>query len=112
MCLPSSLLICPGVSSLAQELHPLLRGLGGLGEGEAVEVYEEVKFEPTVMVDKLTPSVTLAGSQLEHGDILVFQRQLSPVGPWAPASGYASGRLVVMMGGAGRQLKAVAVNVE
>lgn len=44
-----------------------------------LQVYEEVKFEPSVMVDPLAPSVTLAGAQLEDGDILVFQRQLSQV---------------------------------
>ncbi|KAL4423841.1 hypothetical protein ABPG75_001142 [Micractinium tetrahymenae] len=60
--------------SKVKELHPLLRKLGGLGEGEAVEVYEEVKFEPNVMVDRLTPTMTLAAAQLEDGDILVFQQ--------------------------------------
>ena len=43
-------------------------------------MYEEVKFEPSVMVDKLGPTSTLANCQLEDGDILVFQRQLSQVG--------------------------------
>lgn len=57
----------------------MLRSLGGLGEQEAVEVYEEVKFEPTVMVDKLSPTVALVNAQLEDGDILVFQRQLPQV---------------------------------
>ncbi len=63
-----------------QELYPLLRKLGGLGEGEALEVYEEVKFEPSVMVDKLGPGITLASAQLEDGDILVFQQALPQVG--------------------------------
>lgn len=62
-----------------QELAPLLHTLGGLGEGEPVDVYEEVKFEPAVMVDRLSPTSTLAACQLEDGDILVFQRQLSQV---------------------------------
>jgi hypothetical protein len=44
-----------------------------------VEAYEEVKYEPSVMVDRLAPGVSLAAAQLEHGDIIVFQRQLSQV---------------------------------
>lgn len=71
---------CPPPPPPPQELYPLLRKLGGLGEGEAVEAYEEVKFEPAVMVDKLTPTKTLAMLQLEDGDILVFQRTLPQVG--------------------------------
>lgn len=37
----------------------------------------QIKFEPTVMVDRLAPTMTLGGAQLEDGDIVVFQRQLS-----------------------------------
>lgn len=29
------------------------------------------------MVDRLPPTTTLSGAQLEDGDIIVFQRQLS-----------------------------------
>ena len=65
-----------------QDLGPMLRKLGGLGESELLEVYEEVKFEPSVMVDRLPPNTTLAQAQLEDGDILVFQRQLSNVRMW------------------------------
>ncbi len=64
---------------MVQELHLLLCGLGGLKKMQGIEIYEEVKFEPSVMVERLAPSVTLAASQLEHGDILLFQRQLSQV---------------------------------
>lgn len=60
-----------------KELHPLLCGLGSLNKTQGLEIYEEVKFEPSVMVERLAPSVTLAAGQLEHGDILIFQRQLS-----------------------------------
>lgn len=45
-----------------------------------MEAYEEVKFEPSVMVDRLTPTMTLAAAQLEDGDILVFQRAVPQVG--------------------------------
>jgi len=72
--------------------------MAGLGEQDAVEAYEEVKFEPTVMVDKLGPSVTLAAAQLEDGDILVFQRQVGSAdwlgggagGCWVHGRVYAS----------------------
>lgn len=37
----------------------------------------QIKFEPNVMVDSLSPTMTLSGAQLEDGDIIVFQRQLS-----------------------------------
>ncbi|KAI7840976.1 hypothetical protein COHA_005205 [Chlorella ohadii] len=60
-----------------KELYPLVRSLGGLLDSEAVELFEEIKFEPTVMVDRLAPTMTLGGAQLEDGDIVVFQRQLS-----------------------------------
>lgn len=64
---------------MVQELYPLLCGLGSLNKTQGLEIYEEVKFEPSVMVERLAPSVTLAAGQLEHGDILIFQRQLSQV---------------------------------
>jgi ubiquitin carboxyl-terminal hydrolase 7 len=60
-----------------KELHPLVRSLGGLADNDTVDLFEEIKFEPTVMVDRLGPSITLSGAQLEDGDIIVFQRQLS-----------------------------------
>ncbi|KAL6782343.1 hypothetical protein ACKKBG_A06435 [Auxenochlorella protothecoides x Auxenochlorella symbiontica] len=55
------------------ELAPALRALGGLAPDAALEVYEEVKFEPSVMVEALRPALTAAAAQLENGDVLVFQ---------------------------------------
>ncbi len=38
-----------------QELYPLLHLMCGLPEGTDIEVYEEVKWEPTVMVVPVEP---------------------------------------------------------
>jgi hypothetical protein len=53
--------------------------MAGLPEGAAVEVWEEIKFEPSVMVDLLKPSMTLNACQLEDGDVLILQPALSRV---------------------------------
>lgn len=63
-------------NSKVQELFPRMRELGGLKEQEPLQVFEEIKFEPNVMVDLLSPGSTLANAQLEDGDVLIFQRSL------------------------------------
>jgi hypothetical protein len=58
-----------------KHLHPLLRLYADLPEDVPLEVYEEVKSEPTIRVDNLDPDQLLMGqpAQMEDGDILVFQ---------------------------------------
>ncbi|PSC73213.1 ubiquitin carboxyl-terminal hydrolase 12 [Micractinium conductrix] len=68
-----------------KELFEDLRKRGGLESKAALEVYEEIKFEPNVMVEKMTATQSLAAQQLEDGDILVFQQQLK--GSEAAAAG-------------------------
>lgn len=47
-----------------------------------VQVTEEVKFEPKVMMEKVDQRQTFHQAQLEHGDILVVQALPSPVSPF------------------------------
>lgn len=65
-------------------LFPMLRERGGLGDDEDVLVFEEVKFEPDVMCNQLEPLAQLGQMDLEHGDILCFQRAVPPkvLGSW------------------------------
>jgi hypothetical protein len=46
-----------------------------------VQVTEEVKFEPKVMMEKVDQRQTFHQAQLEHGDILVVQALPSSVPP-------------------------------
>jgi ICP0-binding domain of Ubiquitin-specific protease 7 len=67
----------PAGSGLLQ--FPLLKARAGIPEDEEIEVYEEIKFEPTVMCDVLERGSTLQQLQLEDGDILVLQRVVPTV---------------------------------
>lgn len=53
--------------------HKLLKDRAGLPAEEEIEVYEEVKFAPTVIVELTKPETTLAAAKLEDGDILIVQ---------------------------------------
>ena len=44
-----------------------------------VQVSEEIKFEPKVMIEKVDRRQTFHQAQLEHGDILLVQPPLSAV---------------------------------
>ena len=79
--------------------------MGGLGSNDAIDVYEEVKFEPNVMVDLVSPTLTLSGAQLEDGDILVFQPRPTQVRGGGGA-GAAAVAAAVMSGATGCQLPA------
>eukprot|EP00899_Mesostigma_viride_P017736 jgi/Mesvir1/25964/Mv20952-RA.3 len=60
------------------DVCPLLRQLVGYAPQEPIHVYEEVKWEPEVMCLRLDERQTLKECQLETGDILCFQKVLSP----------------------------------
>lgn len=60
-------------------LFPMLRTRAGYGDDDDVLVFEEVKFEPDVMCNQLEPLAQLGQMDLEHGDILCFQRGVSKV---------------------------------
>ena len=66
-------------SSTFGDLAPLLRRKAGLPDGTELSIFEEIKFEPTVMCQPQRPQDTLMNSQLEHGDILCIQEAVSPV---------------------------------
>lgn len=63
------------------DLMPLLLKRAGLPEGTKLCIYEEIKFDPSVMVDLQTPSHSLANAQLEDGDILCLQEEPTEVRP-------------------------------
>lgn len=65
------------------ELMPLLLKRAGLPEGTKLSIYEEIKFDPSVMVDLQNPQHSLANAQLEDGDILCLQEEPSEVRPAA-----------------------------
>jgi ubiquitin carboxyl-terminal hydrolase 7 len=48
-----------------------------LPDDEEIEVYEEVKFDPTVIVELNKPETTLASAKMENGDILIVQSTTS-----------------------------------
>jgi len=63
------------------ELYPLMRKLSGLPADADLLVFEEVKWEPDVMVTPLEPTTILGQpglTQLEHGDIICFQQAPPP----------------------------------
>lgn len=66
-------------SSRVADLFPQFAALAQLPPATDFEVYEEVKYEPNMMIPRLEEQQSLAEqAQLEDGDILVFQRALSP----------------------------------
>ena len=76
-------------SSTFGDLAPLLRRRAGLPVDTELSIYEEIKFEPTVMCQPQRPQDTLMNGQLEHGDILCIQETVSPVSDLARSAGLA-----------------------
>ncbi|KAG5549832.1 hypothetical protein RHGRI_014966 [Rhododendron griersonianum] len=56
------------------EILTKLNELAGFSPDEEVELFEEIKFEPTVMCEHIDKKLTFRGSQLEDGDIICFQK--------------------------------------
>ncbi|KAL0460854.1 UNVERIFIED_CONTAM: Ubiquitin carboxyl-terminal hydrolase 12 [Sesamum latifolium] len=52
----------------------------GYASDEEIELYEEIKFEPSVMCEHIDRRSTFRSSQLEDGDIVCFQKSLSVQG--------------------------------
>ncbi|XP_050281148.1 ubiquitin C-terminal hydrolase 12-like isoform X19 [Quercus robur] len=61
------------------EILPKLNEMAGFSADEEIELYEEIKFEPTIMCERIDKKVTFRSSQLEDGDIVCFQKS-APVG--------------------------------
>ena len=57
---------------------PKLRRMGGLPQRCDVNVYEEVKSEPTLMVDELSPGLSFQQQEIDNGDIIIFQARSNP----------------------------------
>jgi ubiquitin carboxyl-terminal hydrolase 7 len=55
------------------DLLPVLRGARGLPPTQELAVYEEVEFETSVRFEVLSESKTLKESELQSGDIIVYQ---------------------------------------
>ncbi|KAJ6847904.1 ubiquitin carboxyl-terminal hydrolase 12-like [Iris pallida] len=56
------------------EILTKLNELAGFSPNEEIELYEEIKFDPTVMCEHIDKKVTFRSSQLEDGDIICYQK--------------------------------------
>ncbi|XP_058105755.1 ubiquitin C-terminal hydrolase 12 isoform X1 [Magnolia sinica] len=56
------------------EILTKLNEMAGFPPNEEIELYEEIKFEPTVMCEHIDKKLTFRVSQLEDGDIICFQK--------------------------------------
>eukprot|EP00252_Welwitschia_mirabilis_P016662 TRINITY_DN3688_c0_g2_i2.p1 TRINITY_DN3688_c0_g2~~TRINITY_DN3688_c0_g2_i2.p1 ORF type:complete len:1108 (+),score=261.03 TRINITY_DN3688_c0_g2_i2:336-3659(+) len=59
------------------DILPKLNEMAGLPPDEEIELYEEIKFEPTVMCEHVEERLTFRVSQLEDGDIICLQKVIS-----------------------------------
>ncbi|XP_041999988.1 ubiquitin C-terminal hydrolase 12-like isoform X1 [Salvia splendens] len=55
-----------------------LNEMAGFAPDEEIELFEEIKYEPTVMCERIDKKLSFRSSQLEDGDIICFQK--SPQG--------------------------------
>ncbi|KAL0433504.1 UNVERIFIED_CONTAM: Ubiquitin carboxyl-terminal hydrolase 13 [Sesamum latifolium] len=53
-----------------------LNKLAGYAPDEEIELFEEIKFEPTVMCAYIDKGITFTSNQLEDGDIVWYQKSL------------------------------------
>ncbi|KAI3924448.1 hypothetical protein MKW98_032649 [Papaver atlanticum] len=56
------------------EILKKLNEMAEFSPNEEIELYEEIKFEPTVMCEHIDKEFTFRHSQLEDGDIICFQK--------------------------------------
>ena len=64
------------VTSKVKDLFPLMCQFAGFSLDEDLLVFEEIKHEPNVMCEALEKYSSLHKCQLEHGDIICFQKEL------------------------------------
>ncbi|CAN0879148.1 Ubiquitin C-terminal hydrolase 12 [Linum grandiflorum] len=62
------------VMSKPIEIVPKLNEMAGFSPDEEIELYEEIKFEPSVMCEPIDKMTSFRLCQLEDGDILCFQK--------------------------------------
>ncbi|TYH09886.1 hypothetical protein ES288_A07G133400v1 [Gossypium darwinii] len=58
------------------EILSKLNKMAGYAPDEEINLYEEIKFEPSVMCEPIDKKITFRASQLEDGDIVCFQKSL------------------------------------
>ncbi|GKU93699.1 hypothetical protein SLEP1_g7273 [Rubroshorea leprosula] len=63
------------------EMLSRLNEMAGYAPNEEIDLYEEIKFEPTVMCEPIDKKFTFRASQLEDGDIICFQKSLPVESP-------------------------------
>ncbi|KAK9283434.1 hypothetical protein L1049_011676 [Liquidambar formosana] len=56
------------------EILTKLNEMAGFTPNEEIDLYEEIKFEPNVMCERIDKKVTFRSSQLEDGDIVCYQK--------------------------------------
>ncbi|KAK9279617.1 hypothetical protein L1049_013296 [Liquidambar formosana] len=56
------------------EILKKLNEMAGYAPDEEIDLYEEIKFDPTVMCEPIDKKVSFRASQLEDGDIICFQK--------------------------------------
>lgn len=56
------------------EILTKLSAMAGFSPNEDLELYEEIKFEPTVMCERIDMRLSFKSSQLEDGDIICYQK--------------------------------------
>ncbi|KAG0497188.1 hypothetical protein HPP92_001879 [Vanilla planifolia] len=60
------------------EILSKLNQMAGFTANEEIELYEEIKFEPSVMCEHIDKRLSFRSSQLEDGDIICFQKATTP----------------------------------
>ncbi|XP_047962654.1 ubiquitin C-terminal hydrolase 12-like isoform X1 [Salvia hispanica] len=59
------------------EILSKLNEMAGFSPDEEIELFEEIKFEPSVMCECLHKRASFLSSQIENGDIICFQKRPS-----------------------------------
>lgn len=59
------------------EIVAKLNDLAGFDPDQEIDLFEEIKFEPTVMCERLDKRASFRFSQIEDGDIICFQKRSS-----------------------------------
>ncbi|KAG9134676.1 hypothetical protein Leryth_001003 [Lithospermum erythrorhizon] len=62
------------ISSKPNEILPKLKEMAGFAPRDEIELFEEIKFEPNVMCERLDKMASFRFSQIENGDIICFQK--------------------------------------
>ncbi|CAA6667135.1 unnamed protein product [Spirodela intermedia] len=60
------------------EILRKLNEMAGFDANEEIELYEEIKFEPSVMCEHIDKKLTFRSSQIEDGDIICYQKSPLP----------------------------------